>query len=132
MIKSVLKIFGTQNDKIVKAYLKKVKNINVLESNYVDLSDDELKEAFNALKATVQNGERTLDDVLYESFAITREASKRTLGLRHYDVQMVGGMVLNDANIAEMKTGEGKTLVATLAVILNAMTGKRCTCHYRE
>ena len=124
MIKSVLKIFGTQNDKIVKAYLKKVKNINVLESNYVDLSDDALKEAFTALKATVQNGERTLDDVLYESFAITREASKRTLGLRHYDVQMVGGMVLNDANIAEMKTGEGKTLVATLAVVLNAMTGK--------
>ena len=75
-------------------------------------------------KNAVQSGERTLDDVLYESFAITREVSKRTLGLRHYDVQMVGGMVLNDANIAEMKTGEGKTLVATLAVVLNAMTGQ--------
>ncbi len=124
MIKSVLKIFGTQNDKIVKGYLKKVKNINVLESNYEKMSDDELKAAFTTLRESVQNGERTLDDVLYESFAITREASKRTLGLRHYDVQMVGGMVLNDANIAEMKTGEGKTLVATLAVVLNAMTGK--------
>ena len=124
MIKSVLKLFGTQNDKIVKNYLKKVKNINALEADYEKLNDDELKAAFNTLKEAVKSGERTLDSVLYESFAITREASKRTLGLRHYDVQMVGGMVLNDSNIAEMKTGEGKTLVATLAVVLNAMTGK--------
>jgi len=124
MIKSVLKIFGTQNDKIVKNYLKKVKNINKLESNYEDLSDEELQAVFNALKEEVQSSTKSLDDVLYESFAITREASKRVLGLRHYDVQMVGGMVLNDGDIAEMKTGEGKTLVATLAVILNAMTGK--------
>jgi preprotein translocase subunit SecA len=124
MIKSVLKIFGTQNDKIVKNYLKKVKNINVLESTYEELSDEELQAAFAALKEEVQNGTKSLDDVLYDSFAITRESSKRVLGLRHYDVQMVGGMVLNDGDIAEMKTGEGKTLVATLAVILNAMTGK--------
>ena len=124
MIKSILKIFGTQNEKIVKNYLKKVKNINALESNYENLSDEELQAAFNALKEEVQNGTKSLDDVLYESFAITREVSKRVLGLRHYDVQMVGGMVLNDGDIAEMKTGEGKTLVATLAVVLNAMTGK--------
>ena len=124
MIKNVLKIFGTRNDKIVKNYLKKVKNINILEADYEKLSDEELKAAFNTLKETVKQGERTLDDVLYESFAITREVSKRTLGLRHYDVQMVGGMVLNDGDIAEMKTGEGKTLVATLAVVLNAMAGK--------
>jgi len=124
MIKSVLKIFGTQNDKIVKNYLKKVKNINALESNYENLSDEELRAAFTALKEEVQSDTKSLDDVLYESFAITREVSKRVLGLRHYDVQMVGGMVLNDGNIAEMKTGEGKTLVATLAVVLNAMTGK--------
>ena len=124
MIKSVLKLFGTQNDKIVKSYLKKVKNINILESKYEALDDEALKAAFDVLKSDVQNGTRTLDDVLYDSFAITREAAKRTLGLRHYDVQMVGGMVLNDGNIAEMKTGEGKTLVATLAVVLNAMTGK--------
>jgi preprotein translocase subunit SecA len=124
MIKSLLKVFGTQNDRIVKNYLKKVKHINALESQYESLSDEALKDAFNALKDAVNSGERTLDDVLYESFAITREASKRTLGLRHYDVQMVGGMVLHDGNIAEMKTGEGKTLVATLAVALNAMTGK--------
>jgi len=124
MIKSILKIFGTQNDKIVKNYLKKVKNINALESNYENLSDEELQTAFYALKEDVQSGTKSLDDVLYESFAITREVSKRVLDLRHYDVQMVGGMVLNDGNIAEMKTGEGKTLVATLAVVLNAMTGK--------
>jgi preprotein translocase subunit SecA len=124
MIKSILKVFGTRNDKIVKNYLKKVKNINVLESNYENLSDEELQSAFNTLKEEVEGGTKSLDDVLYDSFAITREASKRILGLRHYDVQMVGGMVLNDGDIAEMKTGEGKTLVATLAVILNAMTGK--------
>jgi len=124
MIKSVLKIFGTQNDKIVKNYLKKVKNINVLETQYEALDDEALKAAFATLKSEVQSGAKTLTDVLNDSFAITREVSKRTLGLRHYDVQMVGGMVLNDGNIAEMKTGEGKTLVATLAVVLNAMTGK--------
>ena len=124
MIKSLSKIFGTQNDRIVKNYLKKVEKINALESTYEPMSDEALKQAFLELKESVNNGEKTLDDVLYDSFAITREASKRTLGLRHYDVQMVGGMVLHDGNIAEMKTGEGKTLVATLAVIFNAMTGK--------
>ncbi len=124
MIKTALKIFGTQNDRIVKSYMKRVKNINALESTYEPMSDEELQAAFNTLRESVKNGEKRLDDVLYDSFAITREASKRVLGLRHYDVQMVGGMVLHDGNIAEMKTGEGKTLVATLAVALNAMTGK--------
>ena len=124
MIKSVLKIFGTQNDRIVKSYLKRVNNINALESKYEPMSDEELQAAFNALRESVNSGEKSLEDVLYDSFAITREVSKRVLGLRHYDVQMVGGMVLHDGNIAEMKTGEGKTLVATLAVVLNAMTGK--------
>ncbi len=124
MIKSVLKLFGTQNDKIVKNYLKKVKNINILESHYEAMDDESLKAAFETLKNEVQSGTKTLNDVLYDSFAITREAAKRALGMRHYDVQMVGGLVLNDGNIAEMKTGEGKTLVATLAVVLNAMTGK--------
>jgi len=124
MFKSVLKIFGTQNDRIVKSYLKRVTNINVLEGTYEPMSDEELQAAFNTLRASVKNEEKSLEDVLYDSFAITREASKRVLGLRHYDVQMVGGMVLHEGNIAEMKTGEGKTLVATLAVVLNAMTGK--------
>lgn len=124
MIKSVLKLFGTQNDKIVKNYLKKVKNINLLEPQYEALDDEALKAAFETLKREVRSGTKTLNDVLYDSFAITREAAKRALGMRHHDVQMIGGLVLNDSNIAEMKTGEGKTLVATLAVVLNAMTGK--------
>lgn len=124
MIKTVLKLFGTKNEKIVKSYLKKVKSINALESKYEALSDEALQSAFTALKQEVQSGKASLDDVLDDSFAITREASKRVLGMRHFDVQMVGGMVLHDGNIAEMKTGEGKTLVATLAVILNAMNGK--------
>ena len=122
MLKSIVtKIFGTQNDKIVKKYLQRVENINALESKYEKLSDTELQESFKALQNSVLAQEKSLDDVLYDSFAITREASKRVLGMRHYDVQLVGGMVLHDGNIAEMKTGEGKTLVATLAVILNAM-----------
>jgi len=124
MIKSVLNLFDTQNDKIVKNYLKKVKNINILEPKYEAMDDEALKAEFVTLKSEVQNGTKTLEDVLNDSFAITREAAKRTLNLRQYDVQMVGGMVLDDGNIAEMKTGEGKTLVATLAVVLNAMLGK--------
>ena len=122
--KALTKIFGTRNDKIVKQYMKKAQQINALEPTYEAMSDEELKAAFDKLRQAVRSGEKTMDDVLYDSFAITREASKRVLGMRHYDVQLVGGMVLHDGNIAEMKTGEGKTLVATLAVTLNAMTGK--------
>ncbi len=118
------KVFGTSNDRELKKYNKKVKQINALESKYEAMSDAELQEAFNALKASVQNQEKTLDDVLIDSFAITREASKRTLGMRHFDVQLIGGMTLHDGRIAEMKTGEGKTLVATLAIALNAMEGR--------
>ena len=117
-------IFGSKNDRIVKGYLKKAKKINELEKKYEALSDDELKAEFNTLKTAVQAQEKSLDDILDDSFAITREASKRALGMRHHDVQLVGGMVLHDNSIAEMKTGEGKTLVATLAVVLNAMMGK--------
>ena len=125
MIASIAsKIFGTKNDKLVKQYLKTVSLINNLEPKYEKMSDDQLKEAFNTLKAQVQSDEKTLDDVKFDSFAITREVSKRTTGLRHYDVQMVGGLVLHEGNIAEMKTGEGKTLVATLPIVLNAMTGR--------
>ncbi len=125
MISSVVsKVFGTKNDKIVKQYRKRVAQINALEPKYEQMSDDELKAAFDALRSAVRAGEKSLDDVLYDSFAITREASKRTTGLRHYDVQMIGGMVLHDGKIAEMKTGEGKTLVASLAIALNAMTGE--------
>ena len=118
------KIFGTANDREIKKYAKRVKKINDLESSYEPLSDDALKEAFNVLRESVKSGEKTLDDVLEESFAITREASKRVLNMRHFDVQLIGGMVLHEGRIAEMKTGEGKTLVATLAIVLNAMSGK--------
>jgi len=118
------KVFGTANDRELKKYRKKVQKINDLESKYEVLSDDELKNAFNDLKQSVRSGKKSLDDVLYDSFAITREVSKRVLQMRHFDVQLIGGMVLHDGRIAEMKTGEGKTLVATLAITLNAMTGK--------
>ena len=118
------KVFGTSNDRELKKYAKRVKKINALETKYEALSDDELKDRFLDLKNSVLNEEKTLTDVLEDSFAITREASKRVLGMRHFDVQLIGGMVLHEGRIAEMKTGEGKTLVATLAIVLNAMTGK--------
>ncbi len=124
MITLFKKIFGTQNDKLVKKLLKQAQKINVLESQYKAMSDVELKASFAQLREEVTSGIKTLDDVLNDSFAITREASSRTLGMRHFDVQLVGGMVLHQGNIAEMKTGEGKTLVATLAVVLGAMSGK--------
>jgi len=117
------KVFGTSNDRELKKYFKKVKTINQLEAKYEVLNDDDLKAAFLELKRSVQENEKTLDDVLIDSFAITREASKRVLNMRHFDVQLVGGIVLHEGRIAEMKTGEGKTLVATLAITLNAMTG---------
>ena len=125
MIKSLFRaIVGTANDRELKKYQKKVAKINALESKYEKMSDDELKNAFNELKEQVQSSSVSLDDVLFDSFAITREASKRTLGMCHFDVQLIGGMVLHDNKIAEMKTGEGKTLVATLPVVLNAMLGR--------
>lgn len=118
------KIFGTKNDHEIKKYYKRVHQINAREAHFSALSDDELQAAFVSLKEEVQNNIKTLDQVLVDSFAITREASKRVLGMRHFDVQLIGGMVLHEGRIAEMKTGEGKTLVATLAVALNAMSGK--------
>jgi len=124
MLNIFSKIFGTRNDKEVKKYKKRVELINALEESYSTLSNEELQERFNELKTEVQNNTKTLDEVLVDSFAITREASKRVLNMRHYDVQLVGGMVLHEGRIAEMKTGEGKTLVGTLAVSLNAMSGK--------
>ncbi len=125
MLQSLVgKIFGTQNDREIKKYTKRVKQITALEDSYKEMSDTQLKEAFEALKTSVRNEEKNLDDVLVDSFAITREASKRVLNMRHFDVQLLGGMVLHEGRIAEMKTGEGKTLVATLAIALNAMSDK--------
>ncbi|MCW8894538.1 preprotein translocase subunit SecA [Sulfurimonas sp.] len=117
-------LFGTSNDRELKRYNKIVNRINALESKYQALSDDELKVAFAELRDSVLKEEKSLDKVLEDSFAITREASVRTLQMRHFDVQLVGGIVLHEGRIAEMKTGEGKTLVATLAIVLNAMSGK--------
>ncbi|MDR0468118.1 MAG: preprotein translocase subunit SecA [Campylobacteraceae bacterium] len=117
-------IFGTRNDREIKKYLKTVQNINALEPKYKEMSDIELQTIFNSLKEEVRANSKTLDDVLEDVFAITREASERTTGMRHFDVQVTGGLVLHSGNIAEMKTGEGKTLVATLPVVLNAMGGK--------
>ena len=117
------KIFGSANDRYVKSLQKTVVKINALETEIAALSDEELKNKTPALRQRLADGE-TLDDILPEAFAVVREASKRTTGLRHFDVQMIGGIVLHRGQIAEMRTGEGKTLVATLAVYLNALSGK--------
>ncbi|MCK5294119.1 MAG: preprotein translocase subunit SecA, partial [Arcobacteraceae bacterium] len=100
------KIFGTKNDKEIKKYIKRVVLINALESKYQAMSDEEIQSAINDIKDSIQNNEKTLDEVLNEVFAIVRESSVRVLKMRHYDVQIIGGLVLNDSRIAEMKTGE--------------------------
>lgn len=117
-------VFGTKNDREIKKYFKRVAQINALEGNYQNLSDDELKAEIPKFKEQILSGEKNENDVLNDVFAIVRETGKRTLNMRHFDVQLIGGMVLHDGKIAEMKTGEGKTLVATLPVVLNAMSGK--------
>ncbi|MBW8269183.1 preprotein translocase subunit SecA [Caldovatus aquaticus] len=116
-------IFGTSNDRALKRYRARVPAINALEPAIAALSDEALRGKTAEFRARLAQGE-TLDDLLPEAFAVVREASRRTLGLRHFDVQLIGGMVLHEGKIAEMKTGEGKTLVATLPVYLNALAGK--------
>jgi len=110
-----------------KAYSKRVERINQWEPELELLEDEELREQFAALRARVQEGELSLDDALPESFALTREIGRRTMSMRHFDVQLIGGMVLHDGSIAEMRTGEGKTLTGTLAVVLNALPARACT-----
>ena len=117
------KIFGSRNDRLIKQYRKIVAKINALEPAIQALDDAALKAKTSEFRERLAKGE-TLDQILPEAFAVVREASQRVLGLRHYDVQLIGGMVLHDGRIAEMRTGEGKTLVATLAVYLNALPGK--------
>ncbi|MEM7634315.1 MAG: preprotein translocase subunit SecA [Pseudomonadota bacterium] len=117
------KVFGSSNDRKVKKYQTRVDAINALEPELAALSDDELRARTETFRKQFADG-TPLDDLLVPAFATVREGSKRALGLRHFDVQLVGGMVLNDNSIAEMRTGEGKTLVATLPVYLNAITGK--------
>ena len=117
------KIFGSRNDRLLKQYRKSVAKINALESEMQALSDESLQAKTAEFKQRLADGQ-TLDDILVEAFAVCREASRRVLGMRHFDVQLIGGMVLHNGKIAEMRTGEGKTLVATLAVYLNALAGK--------
>src|SRR3954454_6743535 len=107
-----------------KAYAKRVERINAWEPELELLEDDELKEQFAALRVRVQEDGESLEDVLSEAFALAREVGRRRMGMRHFDVQLIGGMVLHDGQIAEMRTGEGKTLTGTLAVVLNAAAGK--------
>jgi preprotein translocase subunit SecA len=115
--------FGSSNDRKVKSMMARAERITALEPKVQALSNDELRAKSQEFKDRLTKGE-TLDDLLEDAFAVVREASKRTLGQRHYDVQLVGGMVLHQGGIAEMRTGEGKTLVATLPVYLNALAGQ--------
>jgi preprotein translocase subunit SecA len=123
MINILTRIFGSRNERLLKQYGQQVKAINALEPAISALSDEGLREKTQELKKRVADG-AALDDVLPEAFAVVREAGKRTLGMRHFDVQMIGGIALHNGKIAEMRTGEGKTLVATLPAYLNALSGK--------
>ena len=118
------KILGSSNDRLLKAYDARVAAINALEDEIAELSDADLKAKTDEFRVQITEG-ADVDDLLVPAFATVREAAKRTLGQRHFDVQLVGGMVLHEGKIAEMKTGEGKTLVATLPVYLNALGGRR-------
>lgn len=123
MVNFLTKIFGSRNDRLIRQYRRKVAVINKLEPEMKTLTDEQLKAKTVEFRQRLADG-ATLDSLLPEAFAVVREASFRVLGMRHFDVQLIGGMVLNDNKIAEMRTGEGKTLTATLAVYLNALPGK--------
>ena len=117
------KLFGSANDRRIRAFRPRVDEINALEKELEQLSDEALRGRTDEFKKQLAEG-ATLDDILIPAFATVREAGKRTLGQRHFDMQMIGGMVLHEGRISEMKTGEGKTLVATLPVYLNALAGR--------
>ncbi|NRA61569.1 MAG: preprotein translocase subunit SecA, partial [Psychrobium sp.] len=116
-------IFGSKNDRTLKTLRKVVALVNELEKEIEALSDEELKQKTEYFREQLAQG-RTIDDILPEAFAVVREASKRVFEMRHFDAQLIGGMVLQSGQIAEMRTGEGKTLTATLPAYLNALTGK--------
>jgi preprotein translocase subunit SecA len=121
--KALTKIFGSRNSRLLKRMQQDVARINALEPAIAKLTDEELRAKTAEFKTRFSNGEG-LESLLHEAFAVVREASKRVLGMRHFDVQLIGGMVLHQGKISEMRTGEGKTLVATLAVYLNALSDK--------
>ncbi|ETC64502.1 preprotein translocase subunit SecA, partial [Salmonella enterica] len=123
LIKLLTKVFGSRNDRTLRRMRKAVSLINAMEPEMEKLSDDELKAKTNEFRARIEKGE-SVESLIPEAFAVVREASKRVFGMRHFDVQLLGGMVLNDRCIAEMRTGEGKTLTATLPAYLNALSGK--------
>ena len=124
MISGLLrKVFGSRNDRLIKQYAQTVKRINAFEPAIQALSDEQLRAKTDEFRQRHATGE-ALDSLLPEAFAVVREAGKRELGMRHFDVQLIGGMVLHYGKIAEMRTGEGKTLVATLPAYLNAISGK--------
>ena len=116
-------LFGSRNDRLLKTYRKTIERINALEGQFEQLSEEQLREKTQAFKDRVSAGE-SLDDLLAEAFAVVREGSKRVMKMRHFDVQLLGGMALHNGKISEMGTGEGKTLTATLPVYLNALSGK--------
>ena len=117
------KIFGTANERTIRSYQSRIDAINALEPEVQALSDDALRARTQEFRKQIEDGAK-LDDLLVPAFATVREAAVRTLGQRHFDVQLIGGMVQHEGRISEMKTGEGKTLVATLAIYLNALSGK--------
>ncbi len=117
------KIFGSRNERMLKQYRKTVQQVNELEASMAELTDEQLQQKTPEFKAAIESG-KTLDELLPEAFAVVREAGKRVFGMRHYDVQLIGGMALHEGRIAEMRTGEGKTLVATLPVYLNGLSGE--------
>ena len=124
MLASIAKaIFGSANDRYVRSLDRTIATINALEPQIKAFSDDELRAQTQKFREQLESG-KTLDDILPEAFATVREASVRVLGMRHFDVQLVGGIVLHRGEIAEMRTGEGKTLVAPLAAVLNALAGR--------
>jgi len=124
MVKNLFKkIFGSRNEREIKRYGKTARQINALEEQFVELSDEQIKEKTEQFKQRLKADE-TIEDILVEAFALVREGAKRVMQMRHFEVQLIGAMVLNEGKIAEMRTGEGKTLMATLAVYLNAVTGK--------
>ena len=123
LVKLLTKVFGSRNDRTLRRMRKSVEQIGLMEPDMEKLSDDELKAKTNEFRARLEKGE-VLENLLPEAFAVVREASKRVFGMRHFDVQLLGGMVLNDRCIAEMRTGEGKTLTATLPAYLNALSGR--------
>ena len=122
MLKALTRIFGSRNDRLVRGYSRHVRAAAALEESFKALSDDALRAKTEEFRAQLKAG-TTLEQLLPAAFSAVREAARRTLQMRHFDVQLIGGAVLNDGRIAEMRTGEGKTLVATLAAYLNALPG---------